>query len=125
MGLIGVLVETNVGALPLRKATEERCKQGPSYVIRPAEAGVCGCITLPALPHAVLADSIVEALIAYADPLLTPLVQLEIPQDEELARELEQARLAAEKIETQCKAPHRQSDRVQRRRSAPYPGRRA
>lgn len=104
LGLSGVMVETDVGALPLRAAPKGRRRHGPSYVLRPAEAGVRGCLSLPALPHSAIAESIVEALIAYADQLLAPLVELEIPRDEELCRELQTAKDLAEQITGRCDA---------------------
>lgn len=91
LGLVGVIVKTPAGDFPLRKAPTGRGAAGPSYILKPADAGVRGALTLPALPHYALASSIVECLAEYADSLLIPLLEEEIPQIEVLRRKRREA----------------------------------
>ncbi len=101
-GLTGVTVHTEHGELPLRSAPPKRATAGPSYVLRPSEAGVKGGLAIPPIPHHALAESLVEALITYAEQLLAPLVRSELPETESLRQGLRDAEQAVRHIEAAC-----------------------
>jgi hypothetical protein len=72
LGLIGVHVETEFGTSAFAAAMGDQCKRGAAYVLRPIDKKE-GRLGFPALPHNVLARSIVEGLVRAAKKTWIPL----------------------------------------------------